>query len=170
MPGHKGHSRALSEHPDQTITHRPAACAKCGQPFAADTQGGLGNLLRRSKPALDAGKALILQQVRQAKAVASDETGVWIEGVNALHWVFRTPNAILHEAPFSRGAQVVCDVMAGHRPTFWTSYRYSAQQGHDERHLTCLAHLARDIAYALEVSDDLAPFWLNYWMDNVFAF
>ena len=35
-PGHQGHSRALSEHPDQTITHRPAACAKCGQPFAAD--------------------------------------------------------------------------------------------------------------------------------------
>jgi hypothetical protein len=36
-------------------------------------QGGLGTLLRRSKPALDAEKALILQNVRQADAVASDE-------------------------------------------------------------------------------------------------
>ena len=71
------------------------------------SQGGLGNLLRRAKPALDAGKAAILQNVRQAKAVASDETGVRIEGVNAQHWVFRTPNAVLHETAFSRGAQVV---------------------------------------------------------------
>jgi transposase len=38
-PGHKGHSRALSEHPDETITHRPGECAKCGQPFAAGPQG-----------------------------------------------------------------------------------------------------------------------------------
>ena len=38
-PGHKGHSRALSEHADQTVAHRPAACAKCGQAFAADAQG-----------------------------------------------------------------------------------------------------------------------------------
>ena len=77
------------------------------------SQGGLGNLLRRSKPALDAEKAAILQQVRQAEAVASDETGVRIEGVNAQHWVFRTPNAVLHETAFSRGAQVVRDVMDG---------------------------------------------------------
>ena len=215
-PGHKGHSRALSEHADQTVTHRPAACAKCGQAFAVAaqgrviaehetvdlppirpivtrhqrlsctcaqcghrtkaaplvqsspfgpniqalalylkhfqhvsyqrlerlfsdifglkiSQGGLGNVLRRSKPALDAEKALILQNVRQADAVASDETGVRIEGVNAQHWVFRTPNAVLHETAFSRGAQVVRNVMDGHRPAFWTSDRYGAQQGQRTR-------------------------------------
>jgi len=38
-PGHKGHSRAPSEHPDQTFTHRPAECASCGQPFTANAQG-----------------------------------------------------------------------------------------------------------------------------------
>jgi transposase len=38
-PGHKGHSRAPSKHPDQTIAHRPAECAKCGQPFTAAAQG-----------------------------------------------------------------------------------------------------------------------------------
>ena len=62
------------------------------------------------------------------------------------------------------------DVMDGHRPAFWTSDRCGAQQGHGERHQTCLAHLARDIAYALEARDDLAPFWLKLWINDVFAF
>ncbi len=39
----------------------------------------------------------------------------------------------------------------------WLSDRYTAQQGHGERHQTCLAHLARDVAYAAEVSDDPVP-------------
>ncbi len=104
-----------------------------------------------------------------ADAVASDETGVRIEGVNAQHWVFRAPGIVLHEAAFSRAAQVVRDVMDGHRPRFWTSDRYSAQQNHAERQQTCLAHLARDIAFAVEVSDDPAPFRLKLWMDDVFA-
>jgi transposase len=133
------------------------------------SQGALGNMFRRAQAAFGAKKAAILGRLRQADAVASDETGVRIEGVNAQHWVFRAPGVVLHEAAFSRAAQVVRDVMGGHRPAFWTSDRYSAQQGHGERHQTCLAHLARDIAFALEVSDDPAPFRLKLWMDDVFA-
>ena len=134
------------------------------------SQGGLGALLRRSQPPFAAEKAAILQRLRQADAVASDETGVRIEGVSAQHWLFRTPDAVLHEVAFSRGAQVVRDVMDGHRPAYWTSDRYSAQQGHGEQHQTCLAHLARDIAYALEAGDDPASFRLKLWIDEVFAF
>ena len=36
-------------------------------------------------------------------------------------------------------------------------------------HQTCLAHLARDVAYAVEVSDDPVPFRLQLWLDAVFA-
>ena len=133
------------------------------------SQGALGNMFGRAQAAFDAKKAVILARLRSARAVASDETGVRIEGVNAQHWVFRAPGVVLHEAAFSRAAQVVRDVMDGHRPAFWTSDRYSAQQGHGERHQTCLAHLARDIAFALEVSDDPVPFRLKLWMDDVFA-
>ena len=85
------------------------------------------------------------------------------------HWVFRAEGAVLHEAAFSRGAQVVRDVMGGYRPDFWTSDRYSAQQGHGLRHQTCLAHLARDIAWALEASDDPVNLGLKLWMNDVFA-
>jgi len=133
------------------------------------SQGALGNMFERRSAAFKDKKAVILARLRTARAVASDETGVRIEGVNAQHWVFRAPGVVLHEAAFSRAAQVVRDVMDGHRPAFWTSDRYSAQQGHGERHQTCLAHLARDIAFALEVSDDPAPFRLKLWMDDVFA-
>ena len=137
------------------------------------SQGALGNMFRRAHAAFGAKKAATLARLRQADAVASDETGVRIEGVNAQHWVFRAQDqqgrVVLHETAFSRAAQVVRDVMGGHRPAFWTSDRYSAQQNHGERHQTCLAHLARDIAFALEVSDDPAPFRLKLWMDDVFA-
>ena len=137
------------------------------------SQGALGNMFQRAISAFETKKAAILARLRNAEAVASDETGVRIEGVNAQHWVFRAQDnegrIVLHEAAFSRGAQVVREVMGGHRPRFWTSDRYSAQQGHGERHQTCLAHLARDIAFALEVSDDPAPFRLKLWMDDVFA-
>jgi len=39
-------------------------------------------------------------------------------------------------------------MMDGHVPAVWISDRYSAQQKHGERHQTCLAHLARDTAFA----------------------
>ncbi len=133
------------------------------------SQGALGNMFERRSAAFKDKKAVILARLRSARAVASDETGVRIEGVNAQHWVFRAPGVVLHEAAFSRAAQVVRDVMGGHRPAFWTSDRYSAQQGHGQRHQTCLAHLARDIAFALEVSEDPVPFRLKLWMDDVFA-
>ena len=133
------------------------------------SQGALGNMFERRSAAFKDKKAVLLARLRSARAVASDETGVRIEGVNAQHWVFRAPGVVLHEAAFSRAAQVVRDVMGGHRPAFWTSDRYSAQQGHGQRHQTCLAHLARDIAFALEVSEDPVPFRLKLWMDDVFA-
>jgi len=94
---------------------------------------------------------------------------VRIEGVNAYHWVFRSSNVVLHEAAFSRGAQVIRDVMDGHRPRFWTSDRYSAQQNHADHQQTCLAHLARDIARVVEVGDEVIGLRLKLWIDDVFT-
>ena len=51
----------------------------------------------------------------------------------------------------------------------WLSERYTAQQGHGVSHPTCLAHLARDVAYAVEASDDPVPFRLQLWLPSVFA-
>jgi transposase len=59
-------------------------------------------------------------------------------------------------------------MMAGHKPTVWISDRYSAQQKHGERHQTCLAHLARDTAFALEHGSDDLPFRFKLWLARAF--
>ncbi len=132
------------------------------------SQGALTNMLKRSHVPFAAQKAEIIKDLRRADVVASDETGIRIEGLNGYHWVFMSNRAIVHEAQLSRAAQVVRDVMGESRPKLWLSDGYSAQQGHGERHQTCLAHLARDVAYAVQASRDMVPFRLKMWLDKVF--
>jgi transposase len=133
------------------------------------SQGGLMNLLRRAQGAFTAERDRAIAALRQARVIASDETGVRIEGCNAYHWVFRCAEAVVHHASATRGAIVVRTMMDGHRPAVWCSDRYSAQQGHADAHQTCLAHLARDVAYADEVSADGLPSRLKLWLHRAFA-
>src|SRR5688572_8743175 len=133
------------------------------------SQGGLMNLLRRAQGRFAEGQVRAVSSLRRAEVVASDETGVRIEGSNAYHWVFHSPEAVLHHASPTRAASVVREMMDGHRPAVWLSDRSTAQQGHGVSHQTCLAHLARDVAYAVEVSEDLVPWRLQLWLQAVFA-
>jgi transposase len=133
------------------------------------SQGALANMLKRSHVPFSARKKDIIEELRRADRVSSDETGIRIEGLNGYHWVFMSDRAIVHEAQLSRAAKVVRDVMGDRRPKLWLSDGYSAQQGHGQHHQTCLAHLARDIAYAVEASDNMVPLRLKLWLDKVFA-
>ncbi|MET3661985.1 IS66 family transposase [Aquamicrobium ahrensii] len=133
------------------------------------SQGGLMNMLRRAQATFAADRDKAVLALRQAKVVASDETGVRIEGSNAYQWVFRCSQAVVHQAAPTRGAVVVRTLMDGHRPAVWCSDRYVAQQGHADAHQTCLAHLARDVAYADEASDDFLPSRLRLWLRRAFA-
>jgi transposase len=133
------------------------------------SQGGLMTMLRRAQGAFVAERNKAIAALRQARVIASDETGVRIEGSNAYHWVFRCPEAVVHHASATRGAIVVRTMMDGHRPEVWCSDRYSAQQGHADAHQTCLAHLARDVAYADEASEDVLPSRLKLWLHRAFA-
>ncbi len=68
------------------------------------SEGALMNMFIRShagfKLAADKAKAVL----RGAKVVASDETGVRIEGTNSHHWVFRCKDAVVHQPDYSRAA------------------------------------------------------------------
>ena len=253
-PGHEGHSRALSEHPDATQDHAPSHCERCGLPFEADaeaevvsehdeielppvrpfvrrhrrlslrcrccnattpaelpaavlgtpfgprihalavylkgtqlfsyerlgaafrdlfglrlSEGALMNMFKRTGAAFHREREKALTDLRRAPFVACDETGVRIEGVGAYHWVFCSDQAVVHAAAPSRAAEVVRQIMGEHRPSVWTSDRYSAQQGHGLQHQTCLAHLRRDVRFAEENGEDDVPFRLRLWFERVFA-
>jgi len=132
------------------------------------SQGGLMNMLRRAQGGFQAGREDAVTALRRATVVASDETGVRIEGANAYHWVFHCQEAVVHQAAPTRAASVIREMMDGHRPQVWLSDRYTAQQGHGAAQQTCLAHLARDVAYAREASEDPVPWRLELWLGSVF--
>ena len=69
---------------------------------------------------------------------------------------------------YSRAARVAQEMMDGHVPKVWISDRYSAQQKHGEQQQTCLAHLARDTAFALEHGADDLPFRFKLWFGRAF--
>ena len=91
-----------------------------------------------------------------------------IEGTNSYHWVFHCKDAVVHQPDYSRGARVVEETMGGHEPEVWISDRYSAQQKHGSAHQTCLAHLARDTAFALEHGSDDLPLRFKLWFGKAF--
>jgi transposase len=132
------------------------------------SEGALMNMFIRSHAGfkIEADKAKEI--IRKAKVVASDETGVRIEGTNSYHWVFHCKDAVVHQPDYSRGARVVHEMMNGHVPDVWISDRYSAQQRHGVRHQTCLAHLARDTAFALEHGADDLPLRFKLWFGRAF--
>src|SRR3954466_9105634 len=66
------------------------------------SQGGLMNLLRRAQGCFHPGRDAAISALRRAEVVASDETGVRIEGCNAYHWVFRSAEAVVHQAAPTR--------------------------------------------------------------------
>lgn len=75
------------------------------------SQGGLMNLLRRAQGRFQTGRDEAMAALRRADVVASDETGVRIEGANAYHWVFRCPDAVVHQAAPTRAASVIRTMM-----------------------------------------------------------
>ena len=107
------------------------------------SEGALDAAFRRGKPGFDAETAAILARLRQARVVCSDETGVRIDGRNGWNWVFQNAEVVIHVVRRSRGAGVVAEVMAGHRPAIWVSDLYSAQRGHAAAWQICLAHTIR---------------------------
>jgi transposase len=119
----------------------------------AISEGALDAAFRRGKPRFDADVAAILARLRRARVIYSDETGVRIDGHGCWNWVFQNADVVIHVVRRSRGADVVAEVLGGHRPALWVSDLYAAQQGHAEHWQVCLAHQLRDCQYAIDAGD-----------------
>ena len=94
-----------------------SVCASCSARFRPDRKRGRADeyvhpLSCGVQIEADKAKAIL----RQAKVVASDETGVRIEGTNSYHWVFHCKDAVVHQPDYSRAARVVAETMNGHTP------------------------------------------------------
>ncbi|OYV71054.1 MAG: hypothetical protein B7Z67_02445 [Acidiphilium sp. 21-60-14] len=121
----------------------------------AISEGALDAAFRRAKPGFDADVGAILARLRRARIVCSDETSVRINGRTHWNWVFQNDDVVIHVIRPSRGANVVAEIMDGHRPEIWVSDLYGAQRGHADNWQICLAHQLRDCKFAIEAGDDI---------------
>jgi transposase len=123
------------------------------------SEGALANLLEDSAPAFAAQASRIKERLLSGTALESDETSVRVGKRTFWNWVFHHGDSACFLIRPSRGKKVVAEFLGDVRPDFWMSDRLGAQMGWAAKdHQACLAHLLRDIQYAIDSGDDaLAP-------------
>ncbi len=117
------------------------------------SEGAIANAFRDAETPMMVECAAIKEKLTAARVIASDETTTRINGVAHWHWVFVSTEAVLHRIAPSRAKAVAQDVLGDHRPGVWVSDRYAGQQGLAETHQVCLAHVLRDVQYAIDCGD-----------------
>jgi transposase len=181
-PPREGKHRPLSATPDKTERVIASACDHCGTDVSGQTQqcrqrydhvdlrpirpvvtrielwGGrcrcCGHRYKAQAPAgMDAATATIRSKLLKARIIASDETTTRTNGVTQWQWVFLSSDAVLHKIASRRARSVAEDVLGQHRPDVWVSDRYSGQQELGREHQVCLAHVLRDVQYAIDSGD-----------------
>ena len=120
------------------------------------SQGAIANLLQRVQKQLETPVAKIVERLRSARLVGSDETGARVNGKTQWEWVFQNDQVCLHVIRPTRGKTVIDSVMAGHQPQIWVSDLFSAQAAYPANEWqVCLAHQLRDCQYAIDAGDEL---------------
>ena len=125
----------------------------------AVSEGALAGMLADSAPAFAVQAGDIRRRLLSGTVLQSDETSVRVGHRTFWAWVFHHGDSACFAIRPSRGKAVVAAFLGDVRPAFWVSDRLAAQMGWAaEEHQVCLAHLLRDVRYALEAGDDaLAP-------------
>ena len=120
------------------------------------SEGAIANLLTRVKVQLESEVENILQGIRSARLVCSDETSARVNGKNQWEWVFQNDEVCFHIIRPSRGGDVIQEVMREHQPEVWVSDLYSSQKTHPAAAWqVCLAHQLRDCQYGIEAGDEI---------------
>jgi transposase len=117
------------------------------------SEGAIANALKRTGTGCSPSREEILRLLRRSPVMGSDETGARIAGKSAWEWVFVSPHAVLHQMADTRAAAVPRDILGGHKPQVWVSDRFTAQTGHGRDAQVCLAHVLRDVQYAIDEGD-----------------
>jgi transposase len=125
----------------------------------AISEGALVGLLSASRDAFAAQAEAIKQRLNSGPVLESDETGIRVGRANWWLWVFHHADSAVFVIDRRRAKAVVEAFLGEPRPDYWVSDRYGAQMGWAKReHQICLAHLIRDVQYAIDAGDTvLAP-------------
>jgi transposase len=118
------------------------------------SEGALVNILDASREPFAAQAGLIRARLLAGTVIASDETGIRVGKANHWLWVFHHGDSAAFVADEHRSKAVVEAFLGDHRPEYWISDRYGGQAGWaTSEHQVCLAHLIRDIQYAIDAGD-----------------
>src|SRR5512147_771025 len=117
--------------------------------------GAIVNAFRRSGGAMMAACEAIKTRLLAARVIASDETTTRINGTIHWQWVFVSAKAVLHQIAPRRAKVVAEEVLGDRKPDIWVSERYAGQQELASAHQVCLAHVLRDVQYALDCGDTI---------------
>ena len=120
------------------------------------SEGALVNILDAARVSFTAATAAIRARLLGGTILQSDETGLRVGKQNWWLWVFHHDDSALFVAAPSRAKNVVEDFLGDFRPDFWVSDRYGGQMGWAAvNNQVCLAHLIRDVQYAIDAGDDI---------------
>jgi len=119
------------------------------------SEGAIAGAFQRMGADLDAARKTIQDKLLTARVIASDETTTRVSGATHWQWVFLSDQAVLHKIAPSRARSVAAEVLGGHKPDVWISDRYAGQQELGRNHQVCLAHVLRDVQYAIDCGDTI---------------
>lgn len=119
------------------------------------SEGAIANVFRRMSAGMAAATRAIGVKLLSARIIASDETTTRTNGVIHWQWVFLSDQAVLHKIAPRRARHVAEEVLGGHQPDVWVSDRYAGQQELGKEHQVCLAHVLRDVQYAIDCGDTI---------------
>lgn len=119
------------------------------------SEGALASMLRESGAAFSRQASLIRDRLLSGSILQSDETSARVGKKTWWTWVFHHGDSACFRVRPSRGKAVVEEFLGEARPAFWVSDRLAAQMGWATTgHQVCLAHLLRDVQYAIDAGDN----------------
>lgn len=118
------------------------------------SEGALANILQESTSAFERQAEALRRRLLSATIMQSDETSARVAKRTWWTWVFHSGDTACFVIRPSRGNDVVAEFLGDYRPAIWVSDRLAAQMGWaTTAHQVCLAHLLRDIQYAIDAGD-----------------
>jgi len=118
------------------------------------SEGALANMLEASGGVFALQTSLIRDRLLSGTILQSDETSARVGKKTWWTWVFHNGDSACFLIRPSRGKAVVGEFLGAVRPDFWVSDRLGAQMGWARTgHQACLAHLLRDVQYAIDAGD-----------------